>query len=204
MPVLTELTIDEKAICYELLLYYYRGDLLNRTFEEWQKIINLLKKHKSMAHHVQIREAVSLLENIEKEDLEQFEYHFNRLFIGPGKLQAPPYESSYRNFEKMTMQQETMKVRNFYYFGGLQVAEEGKVPDDHIKYELEFILYLLASDNPEHHSLYKMFLERHFLVWCSQHCEDILNHSPNRIARAFAFLLQGLAQLEKRMIEGGE
>lgn len=198
------LHLDQRIFCYQLLVHYYRGDLNNRTYKEWHEISKLVKEQVDIAEVEHIKTALKLLEQMTSEDLEEFEYTYNRLFIGPGRLLAPPFESSYRNFEKATMQQETMKVRNFYHYVGMQVANEGQMPDDHIQFELEFILYLLSSEEQGKNSIYKLFLENHLLQWSDKHIEDILQNTTNKIALAFAYFLKGFLQLEKWMIEGGE
>ena len=90
-------------------------------------------------------QALTMLEEINETTIQTFEYDYNRLFVGPNKLLASPFESSYRNFEGTVLQQETLKVRNFYHYVGLQVADEGQMPDDHIQFELEFILHVLSD-----------------------------------------------------------
>ena len=92
-----------------------------------------------------MEQALSMLENVDEHVIRTFEYDYNRLFVGPNQLLASPFESSYRNYEGNIMQQETLKVRNFYHYVGLQVADEGQFPDDHIQFELEFILHLLSD-----------------------------------------------------------
>ena len=137
--------------------------------------------------------------------IQTFEYDYNRLFVGPNKLLASPYESSYRNFEGTVLQQETLKVRNFYHYVGLQVADEGQMPDDHIQFELEFILHVLSDPTiQENDQIYKMFLEKHLLQWGFEHCERIEQHSKNTITYAIGVLFKEILQLEKMMIKGGD
>ena len=69
-------------------------------------------------------------------DWDRMEFAFNRLFIGPGPVVAPPYASVYIDKEPFVMGQTTLKVRRFYKILGLSSYEEGIVPDDHISLEL--------------------------------------------------------------------
>lgn len=204
MKTLEMLHMEEKIFCYQLLWHYYRGDLLNRSAYEWQEIVKLLKEQTDALQNEDIKKALHLLQEMKDEDLNEFPFHYNRLFVGPQHLLASPFESSYRNFEQSIMQQETMLVRNFYHFGGLQVAVEGQFPDDHLQYELEFILHLLGSEDEEQQSVYKLFLEKHLLQWSEKHCEQVFSNSTNTITVAFAYLFKGLLQFEKSMIKGGE
>lgn len=204
MSTLEMVQTEERIFYYQLLWHYYRGDLLNRTYHEWQQLTALIKEQQNAVENEHIKKAIHLLEEMTQVDLDELEYHYNRLFVGPGRLLASPYESSYRNFEKSIMQKETMLVRNFYHHYGLQVENEGQVPDDHLQFELEFILHLLSTDKEENRSIHRLFLEKHLLQWSDKHIEEILNHSKNSITVAFAYLLKGFLQHEKWMIEGGE
>lgn len=204
MMTMENVALEERIFGYQLLWHYYRGDLGNRSFEDWQGITEILQEQTGLLDNENIKKALRTLQSLKKDDLEDFQYDYNRLFVGPGKMLASPFESSYRNFEKAIMQQETMLVRNFYHFAGVQLVNEGQFPDDHMQFEIEFILHLLGSEEKEHYSTYQLFLEKHLLQWNAQHCEDIFKHSTNSITLAFAYLLKGLLQLEKSLIEGGE
>ena len=123
------------------------------------------------------------------------------------QLLASPFESSYPNYEGNIMQQETLKVRNFYHHVGLQVANEGQVPDDHIQFELEFILYLLnAQSRREQVQLYQIFLENHLFKWAIQALpkNNRRTQSASRLPLHLRILLKEFLQLEKMRIEGGE
>ena len=144
-------------------------------------------------------QALTMLEEINETTIQTFEYDYNRLFVGPNKLLASPYESSYRNFEGTVLQQETLKVRNFYHYVGLQVADEGQMPDDHIQFELEFILHVLSDPTiQEKDQIYKMFLEKHLLQWGFKHCERIEQHSQKyHYLTQLAFYLKNFYNLKK-------
>lgn len=75
----------------------------------------------------------------------EVEYDFNRLFVGPAALPAPPYASAYEE-EPTLMSQRTLEVRNLYRRMGLAVPDQGSVPDDHLAFELDAFLGLLALE----------------------------------------------------------
>ena len=78
------------------------------------------------------------------------------------------------------------------------MADEGQMPDDHIQFELEFILHVLSDPTiQENDQIYKMFLEKHLLQWGFKHCERIEQHSQNTITYAIAVLLKEILQLER-------
>lgn len=70
-------------------------------------------------------------------DWMQVEFAFNRLFVGPQGLAAPPYASVYLDSEPTLMGQSTLQIRQVYHLLGLTSPEEGAVPDDHISLELD-------------------------------------------------------------------
>ncbi|WHY88885.1 molecular chaperone TorD family protein [Neobacillus novalis] len=191
---------EERLFMYQLFLHYYRGDLLKLPSAEWGKLLEMLERQHSLQSNDWGRKAIQQLQNLTDQALETFEFDFNRLFVGPNKLLASPFESSYQNFEGTVMQAETLKVRRFYYYEGLQVANEGGLPDDHIQFELEFILHLLGSEDKN--KVLQLFLEKHLLKWVDQHWARIEEHSQNQITLAFGYLLKGFILLEKSLIEG--
>jgi putative dimethyl sulfoxide reductase chaperone len=197
----TEVNIskEERMFMYQLLCHYYREELVNLSFTEWKRLVEMIITKSCLQQNEWGRKVISQFQNVTEQDLETFEYDYNRLFVGPNKLLASPYESTYLEAEGSVMQGETMKVRNFYYYEGLQVADEGTVPDDHIQFELEFMLFL--ADMEEKQEVLKLFLEKHLLNWCPKHCDMIVEHSQNSITLAFGYLLKGFLQLEKRLIE---
>lgn len=69
-------------------------------------------------------------------DWTEVEYDFNRLFVGPAAVPAPPYASAYLE-EPTLMGSPALKVREAYRTLGLQVPDQGSTPDDHIAFELD-------------------------------------------------------------------
>ena len=67
---------------------------------------------------------------------------YTRLFIGPGKLPASPWESVYVCGEELIFQQSTLDVRAAYHAAGFTAAGYPHVPDDHIATELAFMAAL--------------------------------------------------------------
>lgn len=140
------------------------------------------------------------------DDLDSLEFEYNRLFVGPGKLLAPPYEGAYRNADRLLMQEETMAVRAFYRRCGIAVKRESAIPDDHLGFELEFVSYLLfhmirSDKDPDARArllgLYGEFFRQHLCQWVYLHCQDVLAHAKNRLCREMAILLSGFLQREE-------
>ena len=108
-------------------------------------------------------------------------YDFNRLFVGPQKLLAPPLESYYRNVEHLPMQAETLAVRAAYSEAGLELTERNKIPDDHAQFEFYFLSCLLeAVCRYQGETLavqaayaYQRFLQEHLLLWVFAHLRAV-------------------------------
>lgn len=78
------------------------------------------------------------------------EYAFNRLFVGPMAVHAPPYASVYLEPEAKCMGQTTLEVRALYGELGLaapNLGGNGVLPDDHIALELDAVLALLTVED---------------------------------------------------------
>lgn len=74
--------------------------------------------------------------------LDQAGVNYTKLFYGPQKLVAPPWESSYVVTGRKIFQANTLDVRRAYRRQGLEPRALNKVPDDHISIELGFMAEL--------------------------------------------------------------
>lgn len=81
-------------------------------------------------------------EETEYVNMRRLEYAFNRLFVGPDSIPAPPYASVYLDEEPLLMGKSSLKMRELLRSLNLSVPEGGE-PDDFIAYELEAWLILL-------------------------------------------------------------
>lgn len=198
--------VEKKLPIYLLFCnYYYQGFW---QLEQWSEIVALLQDFLAHKHHDKMAQGVKLLEKIQEADLEEGYYEYNRLFIGPGKLKAPPYESSYRNPDGLVMQKETLAVRQFYRQAGLAVREQGRYPDDHLAFELEFVCYLLShllrnyeenrSWDATYQQWYRDFYKQHLGQWIFSHCQDILENSSTPIVQGMGWILWGFMELEQQ------
>ena len=73
------------------------------------------------------------------------EYLFNRLFVGPGPVAAPPYASVYLEPERRLMGEAALFAREAYAALGLVSPWQGSLPDDHIGLELDAALTVFAT-----------------------------------------------------------
>lgn len=78
------------------------------------------------------------------EAIERLKAEYTRLFIGPARLPAPPWESVYRGEDRLLLQSSTLEVRALYRSQGALPAHYPAVADDHVALELAF-LHLVSS-----------------------------------------------------------
>lgn len=110
------------------------------------------------------------------EDAAAVRRDYNRLFLGPDILRAPPWESVHRSVDGLLFEAETLAVRRWYARHGLAAPRLNREPDDHIGLELEFLATLaqraltaLEENRPaEAQALvadHQAFLTEHVLAW---------------------------------------
>jgi TorA maturation chaperone TorD len=107
--------------------------------------------------------------NLATVDWDAAEFVFNKLFVGPKRLQAPPYASYYLEPEPQLMGTSTLRVRRLYEMAGLISPLQGHLPCDHLGVELDAALGMLTmaerslADEPR--VLWRYFLDDHLKVW---------------------------------------
>ena len=112
---------------------------------------------------------------------------YAELFVGPRPPLAPLYESVYLGSPSRLFTEQTMSVRRFYERCGLAVVKDGKIPDDHIAYELELMATLVSREADAIEAgrtaavLELQRLQREFLV---VHLGGWLGPFASRIAKA--------------------
>lgn len=124
------------------------------------------------------------------------EYDFNRLFVGPMKLLAPPYSSVYNDSDALLMGKSTQQVKEILNALNLNIANENQTPEDHISCEIELCL-LLANNQPE---LLARFVTGHVNLWLPQFIEKIKEHAQTQPLQLAADLLSDwLSELKTRV-----
>lgn len=136
---------------------------------------------------------------------EQLRDDYNRLFVGPGPLLAPPWESVYRSKERLLFGEHTLAVRAFYHSYGLKAVKQEQEPEDHIALELEFAGWLCqqAADAPSPEDArgyidgHREFLVKHLLEWIPAFCEAVCEGSSTVFYHRLAVLTQAWLDYEK-------
>jgi putative dimethyl sulfoxide reductase chaperone len=136
------------------------------------------------------------------EIFEKLQSDYTRLFIGPGKVIAAPWESVYFGEERLTFQEQTLEVRNWYRRFGLQAEKIYQEPDDHIGLELLFLsrlaaLGVQALDKEDDSSFQELleaqrgFLEQHLGAWALTWCGLVEINARTDFYRGLAYLTRG-------------
>jgi TorA maturation chaperone TorD len=138
----------------------------------------------------------------------QLREDFNRLFIGPGPLLAPPWESVHRSRERLLFGEHTLAVRDFYHSFGLKAAKQEQEPEDHIALELEFAGWLCQqaanAESPEQAGVFidghREFLVRHMFEWVPAFCGAVSRSSETAFYRKLAILTMLWLDYEKEAV----
>ena len=142
-------------------------------------------------------------EGLTDEQFEALRDDYTRLFIGPGKVLAPPWESPYIQKERVIFQAETLKVREWYQRYGLESAKKYREPDDHIGLELAFAAHLASlglnalerNDQGEFENLIaaqKQFLIEHPLKWVGGWSKLIDENARTDFFKGIALITKGV------------
>lgn len=126
---------------------------------------------------------------------DELEFAFNRLFIGPKALFAPPYASVYLEPEPQLMGRTTLKMREFYQLLTLTSPERQRLPEDHLGLELDAYRQLQIAaaqvDSPEL-LLMLAYLCNHLCQWVPHFVARV--HCAAGTPPALLFVVEQLAQ----------
>jgi putative dimethyl sulfoxide reductase chaperone len=127
---------------------------------------------------------------------------YARLFVGPDKLLATPWESVYRSAEGIIFEKETLQVRTFYREFDMPIPHFGSEPDDHIGLEFRFVAHLCAiglnaiqvDDTTTLEATLdglRRFFDEHISQWADQCLDRVSQHAQTDYYRSVAALASG-------------
>jgi putative dimethyl sulfoxide reductase chaperone len=142
------------------------------------------------------------------ESMQEMHDDHRRLFLGPERVLACPYESVYLNEEHLTFGSQTLAVRQWYRLYGLRAPAQGREPDDHIGLELVFVSHLClraldAVERGDDESLadscraLREFPREHLLLWADECLDHVLAHAQTNF-------YQGIGHLTRAILRGLE
>lgn len=135
---------------------------------------------------------------------------YARVIIGAGVSDgsaAYPYESVYTSPDHLVMQQARDDVMAVYRQWGLGRILETVEPEDHITFELEFMMFLAqkgaqAAANKDAEGLAQaqeaqaQFLSDHLLRWTPAFCADVERYSKTAFYKAAALMTKEFLESE--------
>ena len=135
----------------------------------------------------------------------ELEVDYNRLFVGPGRLLAPPYESFYRsepdeNGRGTICGMPMLAVKDVYTRFNVELPDHFVDYPDHIAFELEFLSLLAAreaealeSGDEEALTAFRSgqeeFRAQHLGVWFAQFAESVKQGAETELYPALASLV---------------
>jgi TorA maturation chaperone TorD len=133
------------------------------------------------------------------EMLELLEEH-ERLFVGPGPVPCPPYESFWREDVPVDFRQSLLgpcaaDLRGLYLKLGLAISERSGELPDHVAVELEALAYALSLEGTER--VARQLYTEHLGTWVPGLCRSVAQESGHGFYRDLAALtLEWLAACE--------
>jgi len=137
-----------------------------------------------------------------QESLDQLRADYTRLFIGPDRVLAPPWESVHRSVDRLLFQEQTLQVREWYRRFGLEVANIYREPDDHVALELALLSHVAglaakAAEDRDEAALLRLidaerdFLAQHPVNWVPEWSEMVVRQARTVFYRGVALLTRG-------------
>lgn len=134
------------------------------------------------------------------------------LFIGPGRMHAPVWESVYFSIEHLVFQERTLEVRKWYHYFGLEAEHKNSEPDDHIGLELGFVSHLAAlalqasQENDAARfgqimSAQREFLADHLLRWGPEFARLVIENAKTDYFRGIGHLTLGSLNTVAKLLQ---
>lgn len=166
-----------------------------------------------------LADVLAACRDMDDEKLALVKDEYTRLFIGPEKLIAAPWESVYTTKERALFQESTLAVRGWYQNYGYELAQAPHYPDDHISPMLQFLALtteraaacvrddvLCGYRNMLEGQ--KLFEQNHILNWVYQYADDMDKSRTTllypQLVRAMADFMAYDQQVVKELLEAAD
>jgi TorA maturation chaperone TorD len=143
--------------------------------------------------------------------IERLNNEFTALFVGPGKVEADPWESFYLSRDNTLFQSITLEVRKAYVAQGFIPQRYPNVADDHVALELDFMTRLaerLASAFETHDSratadyrfASESFIREHLINWVPAFANALRKAKHARFYHKAGDLLEAFLPIDLRAL----
>lgn len=178
------------------------------TSDHTQTALSLLSIQESLNY---VRDFAEQFNTNKEAALEKCRSEYTRLFIGPTKLPAPPWESVYVTKDRLIFQESTLEVRRCYLKYNFEPVHFRSEADDHIALELDFMSNLShlvetslqddkISEAVEILKDQQAFLEDHLLAWVPQFVTDLEAATSHPLYRGMAFILNDFLKADLALV----
>ena len=146
------------------------------------------------------------------DSLDALDSAYARLFVGPRRPEAAPWESAYVGDDGLLFQPSTLEVRKAYVAQGLIPSRYPRIADDHLAIELGFLASLgqRASDAYDSNdadglaravAASREFLDDHLRPWLPAFCEALGQSSYGALYHEAAQALEAFTQADAAFLE---
>lgn len=136
--------------------------------------------------------AALIVEGLTAEQPESLEDAYQRLFVGPYALPAPPWGSVYLDKESVLFGDSTLRLRQWLRVNAIEAQREKNEPEDHIGTLLMMAAWLAEEHQ---HKMLSELIAQHLLPWAPRCLELLEQHAGHPF-------YQGVAQLAQVTLAG--
>ena len=188
------------------LTYYILSKCFSKPDEHFQQLATALGE---IMRTLQLEPD---FQNLPNEEQLKLELEYNRLFVGPGRLPCPPYESVHRKDTAehevgMVMGPSTRDALRRYAEAGFSVNPNFRDIPDHLQVELQFMYILcekeleMAGEAELWQRRYDDFVKLHLTPWIPSFADCVERKTESPFYKSAARLLREFIAKEIEQIE---
>lgn len=136
--------------------------------------------------------AALIAEGLTGNQPETLEEAYQRLFVGPYALPAPPWGSVYLDKESVLFGDSTLRLRQWLRVNGIEAQREQNEPEDHIGTILMMAAWLAEEHQDQ---MVSSLIAQHLLPWAPRYLALLEQHAGHPF-------YQGIAQLAQVTLAG--
>ena len=188
---------------YSMLLYFGGSFILGQPEESSVFELassDIFKKMPVRSHNPNFILASSFLNKVNENgelDYESILDDHLKLFGGMGVAKAPPYESVYLSHDHLMNQEQTLQVKRIYQTYAWNPSLNGKIPEDHLGIELQFLNMLLEKFieiddgvcKREVHTDMIKFIDNHIIKWLPEWNTNLQQNAVSPFYKGIGYLI---------------